>query len=70
MDFKVKLRIVEKKSGEVVSYKQDGQRFGQPVTVKLTKDTDYEINLTIRPAIIVKYINITLLLFITHINVI
>ncbi|XP_060559197.1 uncharacterized protein LOC132719444 isoform X2 [Ruditapes philippinarum] len=53
-EFKVKLRLVEKKSGEVVSYKQDGERFGQAVTVKLTTDTEYEISVSTRPAIIIE----------------
>jgi hypothetical protein len=54
-EFKVKLRLVDKKSGEVVSYKQDGERFGQAVTVKLTTDTEYEISVSTRPAIIIEY---------------
>ncbi|XP_045165252.1 uncharacterized protein LOC123529107 [Mercenaria mercenaria] len=54
MNFKVTFRLVDKKSGGVVSYKQDGQRFGQSVTVKLNTDTEYELTVTVRPAVTVK----------------
>lgn len=53
-NFKVTFRLIAKKTGEVVSFKQDGQRFSQAWTIKLNTDTEYELRITFRPAMSVK----------------
>lgn len=49
-NLKLTLRIVEKDSGDPVCFKQDGQRFERPETVKLNANTEYDIDFTFRPA--------------------
>lgn len=50
-NFKLVLEIRKKDGNELVCHKIDGQRFGHTNTVKLNVNTDYDIRVTLRPAL-------------------
>lgn len=53
-NFKVVFCLTAKNTGEGVTFKQDGQRFSQPSTIKLNTGTEYELQITLRPDMPVK----------------
>ncbi|XP_045213276.2 uncharacterized protein LOC123564065 [Mercenaria mercenaria] len=52
-EFKLIFRMTARAAGDVVCFKQDGQRFDQTHTVKLNTDTEYDLKFTLKPAIYV-----------------
>ena len=46
----ISLTIANEKTGEPVTYKQDGKRFTHDVTIKLSVNTSYVISVTLVPA--------------------
>ena len=47
--FKVSLSLRKKESEDPVHFKQDGQRFEKPHTLKLNQATEYTVRVSIRP---------------------
>lgn len=45
----ISLTIANEKTGEPVTYKQDGKRFTHDVTIKLSVNTSYVISVTVKP---------------------
>lgn len=49
LSFKLVLKMRKLPNDEAIHFKQDGQRFLQPNTVKLSSNANYRLTLVLRP---------------------